>query len=270
MGSSEIIPKTQVEYLASNGFVVVSPNYRLAPQATAKETFADCEEAYDWAISKLPEIMQSKHEIQLDTKKVVTMGHSSGGTLAMHIAAVRPIKAATALYPSLYASDPDAALHKPTSAPPFGSMPDFEPNQEEWATISPADVQVSEAALGAPGTIPPPRNRWQAHLLKNGLWMKTVCPDGNFAVLDPLTKLNAQWPPIMIVQGSADAIPGSGLDLVLRAEKALKEAGVKEVEVEVVDGEAHMFDLPPMVGTSDLGPKWQAVVKGMDWLKSHV
>lgn len=31
VGSSEIIPKPQVNYLASQGFVVVIPNYRLGP-----------------------------------------------------------------------------------------------------------------------------------------------------------------------------------------------------------------------------------------------
>ena len=85
-----------------------------------------------------------------------------------------------------------------------------------------------------------------------------------------MTKAGAQWPPVMIVQGESDNVPGSDLKLAQRAEKEMKDAGVKEVRLEVVPGEGHMFDLPPTVGTSDLGPKWQAVVKGLDWLCSHI
>jgi hypothetical protein len=53
-------------------------------------------------------------------------------------------------------------------------------------------------------------------------------------------------------------------------QRHLGRIGVKETRLEVVPGETHMFDLPPLVGTSDLGPKWQAVVKGLDRLTSNV
>ena len=270
VGSSEIIPNAQVSYLAEQGFAVVLPNYRLAPQVTAKDAFADSEEAYDWTINDLPGIMKSEHSVELDSGKVVAMGHSSGGTLALHMASCKPVKAVTAFYPSLFNSDTSTSAHKPTSAPPFGTMPDFHPTEEEWAEIKPSGKQLSEAGLATPGTIPSPRSKWQMHILKHGQWMSTVLPDGDFAAIDPMTRLTSHWPPTMIVQGEVDNIGGSGLDLAQRAETEMKAARVKEVELVVVQGETHMFDLPPMVGTTDLGPKWQAVVKGLDWLTSHV
>ena len=76
VGSSEMIPKVQVEYLANEGFIVVIPNYRLAPQVTAKDAFADCEESYDWATSSLAQIMRSEYDVEVDSSRVVTMGHS--------------------------------------------------------------------------------------------------------------------------------------------------------------------------------------------------
>lgn len=100
--------------------------------------------------------------------------------------------------------------------------------------------------------------------------MDLVAPDGDFEAIDPMTRLHADWAPTMIVQGEVDNVPGSDLELAQRAEKAMKDAGVKEVRLEVVPGEGHMFDLPPMVGTKDLGAKWEAVVRGLDWLVSHV
>ena len=250
--------------------MVVIPNYRLAPQVTAAEAFSDCEVSYDWATSTLPGLMARHHGVGVDSSKVVAMGHSSGGTLAMHVGSCRPLRAVTAFYPSLFTADGTTSVHKPTSAPPFGLMPDFVPTQEDWAIIKPAGIQLSEAPLAAPGTLPPPRSRWQMTILKHGRWLSSVQPNEKYEVMDPMSRLNAQWPPVMIVQGEDDNVPGSNLRLTQRAEKEMKAAGVKEVQLEVVPEAAHMFDLPPTVGTSDLGPKWEAVVKGLEWLYSHL
>ncbi|EMC91420.1 hypothetical protein BAUCODRAFT_53042, partial [Baudoinia panamericana UAMH 10762] len=83
VGSSEMVPKPQLEYLVSKGFLVVVPNYRLAPQVTGKQAFADCEEAYDWATSMLPKFMRLVYDVDIDPKRVVALGHSTGGTIAM-------------------------------------------------------------------------------------------------------------------------------------------------------------------------------------------
>ena len=270
VGSSEMIPKPQINYLVSKNFVVVIPNYRLSPQVTAKDAFADSEEAYEWATTALPAPLKSDHGIDVDTGKVVGYGHSSGGTLALNLASRKSVNAVAAFYPSLFSADTSTTAHRPTSVPPFGIMPDFEPTAEDWAEISPEGKQVSEAGLAAPGTIPRPRNKWQMHILKHGKWMDIVAPDGDYAAIDPMTRLSDRWAPTMIVQGELDNVPGSSLELAERAEKDMKAAGVKEVRLEVVPGETHMFDLPPTVGSSDLGPKWQAVIKGLDWLVSHV
>lgn len=151
VGSSTIIPKAQVEYLTGKNFVVVIPNYRLAPQVTGKDAFEDCEAAYEWAVNSLPALLDAEHGIQVDSDRVVAMGHSAGGTLAMHLASSKALKAVTALYPSCTA-DRSTSIHRPTTAPPFGMMPDFEPTDEDWASIKPSGYQVSEVPFPAPGT----------------------------------------------------------------------------------------------------------------------
>lgn len=267
VGSSEIVNKAQLEYLCSKGAVVVIPNYRLSPQVTAKEAFKDCEEAHWWAMSSLPQLLKESHGIQIDNKRVAAAGHSVGGTLALHLASLnRGVKAVTAFYPNLYVSDPESAIYKPFTAPPFGNMPDFVPSEEDWAAIKPAGRQLSESGLATPGTIPPPRNKWQATLLKHGQLMQTVCPDGDYAIMDPIADLTGYSTPTSFIQGDADNIPGSGVQLVQKAGKDLRAAGVKDVRAHFVKGETHMFDLPPMVGTSDLGPRWEAVKMGLDFL----
>ena len=250
--------------------MVVIPNYRLAPQVDGKTAFRDCEEAYDWATGALASTMAVQHDVKLDASRVVAMGHSSGGTIALHIGATKSVKAVTAFYPSLNLSDESSSAHKPCAMPPFNQMPDFEPSDEDWKIIKPADHQISEMPLTAPGTVPSVRSKWQMSILKNGKWMQAICPDGDFGALDPLSRLSGAWPPVMFVQGEADHVPGSSLELVRRAEGKMKSAGLEEVDVEVVPGAMHMFDMPPTIGTSDLGPKWQAVLAGLEFLKARV
>lgn len=250
-----MVPVIQIEYLSKLGFVVLVPNYRLAPQVSAKIAFADCEEAYDWAVSSLPETLRSEYSVETDSTRVVTLGHSSGGTLALHVASCKPVKAATAFYPSLFSADTESSAHKPTTAPPFGLFPDFHPTDEDWKAIKPAGQELSEAPLALPGGPPPAaRNKWQMHILKNGQWMEHVLPDSDYAAIDPLTRLNESWPPILIVQGEIDNVPGSSLELAERAVKVMKAAGVQDVELSVVQGEGHMFDLPPTVRNLRMQP----------------
>jgi acetyl esterase/lipase len=269
VGSSEIIPQAQIDWLANHGFIVVIPNYRLAPQVTGAISLSDGVEAHDWAASGLADTMRP-HGIQINTSKIVAMGHSSGGTIALHVGSCRPVKAVTSFYPSLYLSDESNDAHKPYHGPPFGNVPDYNPTEEDWQSIAPATKQISESANPVPNMPPPPRSRWQVDICTKGKWMSTLCPDGNYASIDPLTRLNADWPPVMLVCGETDSIPGSTLDLAKRAEDDMRKAGVKEVVLEVVPGVGHMFDLLKPLGTEDLGSEWQSVVAGLQFLESHV
>jgi acetyl esterase/lipase len=139
---------------------VVAPNYRLAPQVSGRDAFADSVEAFDWATTQLPALLQNEHDVELDKGRVVAFGHSTGGTIAMHLASTKPVKAVTAFYPSLFLADIASSAHQPCVTPPLGTMPDFTPNGEDWTSINPAGMQVSEAPLAAPDTTPPPRNLW--------------------------------------------------------------------------------------------------------------
>ena len=270
IGSSEIIPQPQIDWLAGHGFLVVIPNYRLAPQVTGATSLADSVEAYDWATSGLADIMKSQHCVDVNAASVGVMGHSSGGTIALHLGSCRPTKAVTAFYPSLYFSDESLDAHKPYNGPPFGDVPDYFPTKEDWASITPATKQISEMDLPKPNTLPPPRCRWQVDRCTKGHWLSTLCPDGDYRSIDPLTRLNADWPPVMFITGELDTIPGSTLDLVKHAEVDMQAAGVKEVVVKAVPGVGHMFDLLKPLGAGDFGSEWQAVVEGLRFLESRV
>jgi acetyl esterase/lipase len=266
-GSEAFVPQPQVDYLCSKGLVVVLPNYRLVPQATGKDAFADCEDAYEWATSNLPGIMRTEHGLGLDSNRVVVMGHSSGGSMTMHLAATKPIKAGTAFCPFIYISDTSTSAHKPTNAPPIGEGPPYVPSAEDRAILAPEGLQVTETP--SPFERSHPRSRYASHVLRSGEWMKLVAPDGDFAAIDPMAKISGDWAPLMLVHGSEDYIPGRSLELMDRAVKDLKTASV-QVELEVVDGQGHLFDHNPAIGRSDLGPAWQSVLRGLDWIVSRV
>jgi acetyl esterase/lipase len=131
ISSSEIIPQPQIDWLVSHGFLVMMPNYRLAPQVNGATSMADSVEAYDWATSGLADIMRSQHGVDVDATSISVMGHSSGGTIALHVGSCRPTKAVNAFCPSLYLSDESLEAHKPYNGPPFGDVPEYVPTEED-------------------------------------------------------------------------------------------------------------------------------------------
>jgi acetyl esterase/lipase len=81
--SKEMVPKPEIFSLAKMGFVVVVPNYRLCPQISVFDgPVTDAKDCLLWAGKTLPGLLQEK-SVNVDPTRVVTMGHSAGGTLAL-------------------------------------------------------------------------------------------------------------------------------------------------------------------------------------------
>lgn len=63
---------------------IVSPNYRLSPTISAYDgAVTDSKDAYTWMQTKLPQQLASDCGVMLDPDRVVAVGHSAGGTLAL-------------------------------------------------------------------------------------------------------------------------------------------------------------------------------------------
>ena len=199
MGSYNIVPKAQIEYFCKEGFVVVAPNYRLVPQVSGSEAFRDAEDALDWTIATFPEIAEKKLRLTLDTRNVVAMGHSSGGTMVLHLTSIgKPLRAVTAFYPFLFVADATTEAHRPST---FGGTNVAEPNEEEWALIAPPDRQVTDAPFTLESSSV--RSRWVKYIFSSGRWMSSIQPDGNFAAIDPMTRVTGDWAPTMIIHGTS-------------------------------------------------------------------
>lgn len=76
--------KSYVEKLLELGFVVVSANYRLCPTISLFDgPVSDALDAYQWTQAKLPVMLKRDADLNVDGTRIVTFGHSCGGTLAL-------------------------------------------------------------------------------------------------------------------------------------------------------------------------------------------
>jgi acetyl esterase/lipase len=84
VGSKEMLPHNQSEKPLDLGFVVVSANYQLSPTITVFEgPVKDALDAYKWSQTNLPELLLNDAGVDIDGSRIVTFGHSCGGTLAL-------------------------------------------------------------------------------------------------------------------------------------------------------------------------------------------
>ncbi|KAJ0343864.1 hypothetical protein COL154_008896 [Colletotrichum chrysophilum] len=90
--------------------VIVSPNYRLCPEATMEELMSDIEDHFTWVQTKLASFVQEKTggKVAVDISRILTAGDSAGGYMSLMAGLLHPdkIRACTAAYPGIDLKDP--------------------------------------------------------------------------------------------------------------------------------------------------------------------
>ena len=87
MLSRKAIRPAQTKHLISQGFLPVSIDYRLCPEVTMIDgPLSDVKSGYCWARSELPSRLLAEHGVSVDSEKIVAIGWSTGGHLAMSLA----------------------------------------------------------------------------------------------------------------------------------------------------------------------------------------
>lgn len=90
--SRKDIRPAQTRLLIEKGFVPVSLDHRLCPEVKLAEGgMVDVCDALEWARTKLPHLKRQS-DVQIDGERVVVVGWSSGGQLAMSLAWTAPQK----------------------------------------------------------------------------------------------------------------------------------------------------------------------------------
>jgi acetyl esterase/lipase len=66
------------------GFAVVTPEYRLCPQVSLYDgPIQDAKDVFAWCQDRLPGMLLEESGVLVDKERIVSMGHSAGGMLAL-------------------------------------------------------------------------------------------------------------------------------------------------------------------------------------------
>ncbi|KAJ9246432.1 hypothetical protein DTO207G8_8970 [Paecilomyces variotii] len=144
------MPQWLLQLANRHSAVIVSPNYRLLPEATGVDILDDIEEFWSWLHSpSLAETLKNhESKTELALSRIITAGDSAGGLLSIYLALSHPdeIRAATAAYPMVDMREP--SYHTPPNRMMFGTPP----LPASTITDHLAKMKPEDAAL----TYPPP------------------------------------------------------------------------------------------------------------------
>nr|WHF58365.1 polyketide synthase [Aspergillus sp.] len=271
MLSRKCIRPAQTKHLLAAGFLPISIDYRLCPEVNLiNGPMADARDAYVWARTQLPSIL-SLQGLRLDTERVVAVGWSTGGHLAMSLAwtaaeaGMDPPKGVLAFYAPVQFEDGDLDAHARKSAPRpkqsreaiiknLGRTPitTYTPNNTTEATgffgLQPGDPR-SDLIL----SVANPNNGSALPLLVNQI------DTPGYLDYPPAERI-ARISPLAQVQGGRYMTPtvvvNSRLDQVVpfaAAERFVSELEKKGVRCRLVglDGVPHLHDLYVRPGTQE-------------------
>ncbi|KAH8430694.1 alpha/beta hydrolase [Aspergillus melleus] len=92
-----------LELAETHGTIIISPNYRLLPEATFEDIMGDIEDHWQWMHRPMPSFLatQTDGRLAADLDRIITGGDSAGGYLSLQTALNHPdmIRAVTATYP---------------------------------------------------------------------------------------------------------------------------------------------------------------------------
>ena len=222
MGSRKGLTRPFHAGLVNSGFVVVSIDYRLAPETKLPAIIEDVRDAHRWVRKSGPKLFH------IDPDKLAVAGGSAGGYLTeMTGFCVSPRPRALVSYfgygdiTAPWYSRPD----------PFYSKQPHVPKDEAAQAVG--TQVISE---------PPEKNqrgRFYLYTRQQGLWPKEVAghdPDTEDKWFDrycPLRNVSAKYPPIMLIHGTADTdVP---YEESKKMDEKLTQKGVKHELVTVPD-----------------------------------
>ncbi|UKZ74609.1 putative secondary metabolism biosynthetic enzyme [Trichoderma virens FT-333] len=272
--SRKAVRPPQTSFLLANGILPISLDYRLCPQVNVIDgAMTDVRDAYAWARKDVPELMQEKG-IKVDPSRIVIIGWSTGGHLAMTTAWTTP---AAGLPPPLAI----LAFYCPTHYDPSDEslrmgkeyQPRTMPMNEIRKSLGPQTVTshaFSSTDTSGLGWVKPgdPRSELVLALVKekNGmaLLLDGIPADGDtlkapeperVAAISPLAQVqkgNYRTPTFVIIGDEDEIVPfHTSVNFV----NALNKQGVKNGFIPV-PGQRHIYDLALTPGMA----KWE------DWV----
>ena len=210
--------------LLDQGYVIVSIDYRLAPETKLPAIIEDVEDAWKWMHAQA-------RRFGIDRGRMATGGASAGAYLAQMTGfCLNPRPRALVSY-----------FGYGDIVGPWTSQPD-----ESSRRLPLVSKEDALAAVGTTPTSEPPqgnhRDRFNLYCQQNGLWLMQVSghdphtEDKWFQPYCPIRNVTAKYPPTVLIHGTADTdVPYS---LSKDMDATLKKAGVVH-EFITVDGAGH-------------------------------
>jgi acetyl esterase/lipase len=193
MGHRGGIDHALLDKLLKAGYVVVSIDYRLAPETKLPAILDDVRDACRWVLEKGPDLFHA------DGKRIAVMGGSAGGYLTLTTGyRVEPRPLALVSFWG-YGDIAGAWYSRPD---PFYSKEPAVPKEEATQAVGGAVISESSGKNN--------RHRFYLYCRQNGLWPKEVTghdPDKEPKAFDPwcpVRNISAQYPPTLLIHGTKD------------------------------------------------------------------
>jgi acetyl esterase/lipase len=217
-------------FAKAEGCVVVSIDYRLAPETKLPDIISDLEQAFRWLAG------DGAKQFHLDPRRIVVAGASAGGYLTLVTGyRVRPKpKALVALYG--FGDLVGDWSSKPNPYPSYNlrKISREEAESQTDGTI----ISESDARKGDGGLI-------YMYYRQNGLWPEEVSGfprstvADNITPFEPIRNVTRDWPPTLLIHGTRDTdVPYEQSELMA---KKFKQKGVPFTLIPIDHGE-HGFE----------------------------
>ena len=227
-GSRKHINRRQLELYQAAGYVVVSIDYRLAPETKLPGLISDLQDAFRWIHDSGRELFGG------DVRRIGVVGHSAGGYLTLmsgFCVAPRP-KALVAFYG--YGDIVGDWYSKPD---PFYCQQPRVSEAESGRFVEGPVISEPYAGRG--------KDKFYLYCRQNGLWPQEVGgqnPESNpafFIPYCPVKNVTDEYPPTMLLHGNKDTDVPYEQSVLMAA--TLKERGVQHRFVTIKKG-GHGFD----------------------------
>jgi acetyl esterase/lipase len=205
-GHRESVPGWLTAACRENGYVLVSIDYRLAPETQLPEIIRDVEDAFHWIRE------EGAQQFQADTRRIAVVGGSAGGYLTL-MTGFRVQPRPTALVSLWGYGDLVGAWYSQPSPHPRHHAIKMS-REEAYQQVSGPPVSDSRERKGNGGA-------FYQFCRQNGLWPKAVSgwdphsEADKFAPFMPVKNVTPEYPPTLLIHGDKDTdVPHEQSDLM--------------------------------------------------------